>query len=175
VNAIAWPLRGSKVVLRPFRADDITPAYLAWLNDPVTMRLSNQRFRRHDADSSLRYLESFTSSANLFLAIDGLDGARVGTMTAYVAPQHGTADLGILVGERASWGKGYGLDAWRTLMEALLQNGLRKVTGGTLDCNHGMLAIFSKSGMHEEGRRARQELVEGVPHDIVYYARFADA
>jgi ribosomal-protein-alanine N-acetyltransferase len=175
MKAIAWPVRGAKVALRPFRPEDITADYLGWLNDPVTMRLSNQRFRRHDANSSLRYLQSFEGSPNVFLAIDGLDGRRLGTMTAYVSSHHGTADLGILIGERAVWGQGLGLDAWLTLMEVLLQHGVRKVTGGTLACNHGMLAIFTKSGMHPEGRRERQEIVDGTEHDILYYARFAGA
>lgn len=175
MTPLAWPLQGAKVALRPFEAQDITAAYLGWLNDPVTMRLSNQRFRRHDADSSLRYLRSFEGSPNLFLAIDAKDGRRLGTMTAYISPPHGTADLGILVGERSAWGQGYGLDAWRTLMEGLLAHGVRKVTAGTLACNHGMLAIFRKSGMREEGRRERQEIVDGAEHDILYYARFAAA
>jgi RimJ/RimL family protein N-acetyltransferase len=161
------------VVLRPFSRDDITVDYLAWLNDPVTMRYSNQRFRHHDFDSSARYLASFDGSGNLFLAIDDMTGRRLGTMTAYVSTQHGTADLGLLIGERAVWGQGLGLDAWRTLMEELLHNGIRKVTGGTLDCNTAMLAIFKKSGMRPEGRRERQEIVEGSEHDILLYARFA--
>jgi [ribosomal protein S5]-alanine N-acetyltransferase len=176
MKEVAWPVRGMKVVLRPFTRVDITPDYLAWLNDPVTMRFSNQRFRRHDAESSLRYLQGFEDSPNLFLAIDSVDGRRLGTMTAYVATHHGTADLGILIGERSVWGQGCGLDAWQALMNTLLRDvRLRKVTGGTLDCNHAMLAIFRKSGMHLEGRRERQEIVDGDEHDILYYARFAGA
>jgi ribosomal-protein-alanine N-acetyltransferase len=173
MTPITWPLRGKRVVLRPFSRDDITANYLDWLNDPVTMRYSNQRFRRHDLDSSKRYLASFEGSGNLFLAVDDAIGRRLGTMTAYVSAPHGTADLGILIGERAAWGQGLGLDAWCTLMEQLLRHGLRKVTGGTLDCNSAMLAIFRKSGMHMEGRRQRQEIVEGAEHDILFYARFA--
>lgn len=176
MKEVTWPVRGMKVVLRPFTRADITAEYLGWLNDPITMRFSNQRFRRHNAESSLRYLDGFTDSPNLFLAIDALDGRRLGTMTAYVATHHGTADLGILVGERSVWGQGCGLDAWQVLMNTLLRDaGLRKVTGGTLDCNAAMLAIFRKSGMQLEGRRERQEIVDGGEHDILYYARFASA
>lgn len=174
MNPIAWPEKGAKVLLRPFTRNDISGEYLGWLNDPVTMRYSNQRFRRHDSQSSLSYLSTFEGSPNLFLAIDGANGRRFGTMTAYVSPEHGSADLGILIGDRSAWGQGYGLDAWQTLMLLLLRQGLRKVTGGTLDCNTGMLAIFTRSGMHFEGRRQRQEIVEGAEHDILYYARFAD-
>ncbi len=170
-------IEGTQVVLRPFVESDITPAYLGWLNDPVTTRYSNQRFRSHSRATSLRYLASFEGTQNLFLAVRRrADGSPLGTMTAYVAEEHGTADIGILIGERACWGQGYGLDAWQALMRWLLtERGLRKVTAGTLDCNLPMRRLAEHSGMHEEGARRRQEIVDGREHDILLFARFRDA
>jgi RimJ/RimL family protein N-acetyltransferase len=169
-------IESAKVRLQSFTADDVTPEYLGWLNDPVTMRYSNQRFRRHTRESSLAYLESFGGSPNLFLSVRRRsDGLAVGTMTAYLAEPHGTADMGILIGERSCWGQGYGLDAWQSLLNWLLRDcGLRKVTAGTLDCNTAMLRLMEKSGMHHEGSRRRQEIVDGVAHDLLYFARFRD-
>lgn len=172
-DAGALLIHGDKLQLRPFLPGDITTAYLSWLNDPFTMRWSNQRFTRHTTESCLRYLHSFDSSPNLFLSISSLTGQALGTMTAYVAPHHRTADMGILIGERSVWGQGFGLDAWQTLLRWLLeQRGLRKVTAGTLSCNQAMLRLMNKSGMHLEGCRRQQELVDGMAHDICYFARF---
>jgi [ribosomal protein S5]-alanine N-acetyltransferase len=167
---------GQQVRLRRFCEADISATYLAWLNDPVTMRYSNQRFVQHTHETSLRYLHSFAGTPNYFLSVTSLQsGAALGTMTAYVSQVHGTADMGILMGNRAQWGKGYGLDAWRTLMAWLLQaRSLRKVTAGTLDCNAAMLRLMEKSGMAFEGARKRQEIVDGAAHDLLYYAKFAD-
>ena len=172
----AFPV-GSKVDLLPFTPADVTPAYLSWLNDPVTMRLSNQRFLHHDEASSLRYLRTFEGSPNFFFSMREKAGGRaIGTMTAYLSPQHLTADMGILVGERAAWGQGFGLDAWKALMAWLFTaQGVRKVTAGTLDCNNAMLSLARSSGMAPDGRRLQQELVDGEAHDIVYFARFRDA
>ena len=169
-------IAGRLVTLRPFLDSDISPSYLGWLNDPTTMRWSNQRFRHHTYESCRAYRGGFEDTPNLFLAIEARsDGAVLGTMTAYVAEQHGTADMGILVGEREAWGKGVGLEAWTLLMEWLLHTrGLRKVTGGTLDANVGMVRIMERSGMQLEGRRLRQELVDGVAHDVLYFGRFRD-
>lgn len=170
-------LQGRKVLLRAFTPEDITEAYIAWLNDPEVVRFSNQRFRRHDRETCLAYVRSFSDSANHFVSvIDRAGGQAVGTMTAYVAPQHGTADMGIMIGARAAWGQGYGLDAWRTLGEWLLaQPGMRKLTGGTLACNVGMVRIMERAGMQREAVRRAQELVDGVAQDVVYYAKFRDA
>ena len=173
----AAELRGQHVDLRPFVDSCITDDYLGWLRDPEVLRFSNQRFRTHTRESCRQYLNSFSGTPNDFAAIyRRSDGRMVGTMTAYVSPHHGTADLGILVGDRQSWGHGIGLDAWRTLMDHLLFTvGLRKVTGGTLRPNIGMLRIMERSGMHHEATRVAQEVIDGVPVDALYFAKFANA
>jgi RimJ/RimL family protein N-acetyltransferase len=167
---------GNKVKLTPFTDADITDVYIGWLNDPVTMRFSNQRFLQHDKQSCQRYLATFAASPNLFFSVsDQLTGQVIGTMTAYISPMHGTADMGILIGDRSAWGQGFGLDAWKTLMQHLLSRpNTRKVTAGTLACNAAMLSLVAKSGMEPDGVRKRQELVEGVAQDILYFAKFGN-
>jgi ribosomal-protein-alanine N-acetyltransferase len=170
----SFPLRGQGIELRLFGEQHINEQYLGWLNDPEVVRYSNQRLRRHDDASSRVYLQSFQGGGNLFLAVClSHSGKFVGTMTAYFSVPHETADMGILIGDRSCWGQGVGKDAWSTLMSLLLESGkVRKVTGGTLRCNVGMVNVMSKTGMSLDGVRVGQELVEGVPQDVLYYARF---
>jgi RimJ/RimL family protein N-acetyltransferase len=169
-------LNGKNIKLLPFEEADITARYIDWLNDAAVVRFSNQRFIQHSAASCLAYLRSFDGKPNRFYSIRRqVDDVAIGTMTAYAAVHHGTVDLGIMIGEHAVWGKGYGQDAWDTLLQAVLATeGVRKITAGTLDCNLGMLRIFERSGMQKEAVRLAQEIVDGTPHDIVYYARFRD-
>lgn len=171
-----FPIRGRGVVLVPFRDEDVTPDYLGWLADPQVLRFSNQRFRIHDAESCRRYVASFAGTDNLFLSIRRqTEGDAVGTMTAYIQRPHGTADIGIMVGAREAWGRGYGQAAWDALLAHLLANpGIRKVTGGTLSCNRAMVRIMERAGMTHEATRRAQEIVEGRPEDVLYYARFAN-
>lgn len=173
---INFPLTSSRVRLEPFRLSDIAPAYLGWLNDPEVVRFSNQRFRHHDTATARIYLQSFDDTDNLFLAIRTTDGGTmIGTMTAYVDNRHGTADLGLLIGERTVWGQGLGLAAWQLLSDALLTcPGIRKITAGTLGCNVGMLRIMQRSGMMVEGVRRQQELVDGQPQDMHLYGRLRE-
>lgn len=167
-------LAGGKAGLRPFGPADITTAYLAWLNDPEVVRYSNQRFRRHDKTSAAAYLASFNGTDNLFLCIEDVATRQpVGTMTAYRSRHHGTADVGIMVGERQVQGQGYGLEAWQLLVGWLLDaGGARKVTCGTLACNLAMRRVAERSGMRLEATRSAQEIVAGAPQDILYFARF---
>ena len=167
----AQRLTGSVVELRSFSKENLTDSYLGWLRDPNLMRFSNQRFRTHNINSCRAYLDSFTGTDNLFLAIYH-ESVFIGTMTAYRSVVHGTADIGLLISAGVQ-GKGYGKDAWATLMAHLLTNGARKVTGGTLRCNTAMVRIMLGCGMQADGVRAGQELVDGVAHDMLHFAKFA--
>jgi ribosomal-protein-alanine N-acetyltransferase len=166
-----------RLVLEPFSEAAIGPEYLAWLNDAQVMRFSNQRFRRHTEESARSYLASFSGSDNLLLAIRLAEGGRmIGTMTAYVAVPHGTADMGLMIGERGSWGRGYGLEAWSRLLTHLLgERGLRKVTAGTVRANVGMRIIMERSGMQLEAVRPRQEIIDGAEEDVLHFARYRDS
>jgi len=162
--------------LRPFESADINATYLGWLNDPVVTRFSNQRFHQHTAETCAAYLASFAWSSNNFLLIEQLEDQRpIGTATVYRSVQHGTADIGLMVGERRCWGQGYGRESWQAVLEALLaEEGMRKVTGGTARPNRAMVRIMEQSGMELDAVRARQELIDGQPVDLLYYARFAE-
>lgn len=169
-----FPIEGKLVKLDIFRKENITDAYLGWLNDPIAMRYSNQRFHRHTPETSLAYLQSFDGTGNLFLAVylKG-DEKYVGTMSVYISSVHETADMGIMIGDKACWSSGVGGDAWSAVLSFLLGTvKMRKVTGGTLECNKGMVKIMANSGMKPDGVRVAQELLNRQAQDILYFAKF---
>jgi ribosomal-protein-alanine N-acetyltransferase len=170
----SFELIGRRVRLRPMRPADITPQHVGWLNDPEVVRYSNQRFVRHTRYTSRSYLGRFEGSGDLYLSVRLLETDRpIGTLTAYRQLHHGTADIGILMGERAVWGQGLGGEAFTLLVDWLaVQPGMRKLTCGTLAVNHGMLRIAERAGFTREAVRVAQELVDDEPVDVVYFARF---
>lgn len=165
-----------RLLLRPFEQNDIEERYLGWLQDSEVTRFSNQRFRSHSLNSCSSFLHSFSGSSNTFLLlVHREDNVPIGTMTIYRANHHGTADMGLMLGNKAYWRQGLGLEAWSTVLEALLlENGMRKVTGGAAKANIGMVKIMIKSGMKLEAVRQKQELIEGQAVDLLNYARFAE-
>jgi RimJ/RimL family protein N-acetyltransferase len=172
-----FPIEGELVRLRVFTEENITDAYLSWLNDPVVVMYSNQRFRQHTQQTSLDYLHTFVGSESILLAVYLKDDEKyVGTMSVYFSSAHETADIGIMIGDKACWGKGVGGDAWSTILSLLLDTvKTRKVTGGTLRCNTGMTKIMVNSGMKPDGVRVEQELVDGQAQDIMHFAKFRGA
>ena len=96
-------------------------------------------------------------------------------MTVYQSLEHGTADIGLMIGNRNYWGQGLGQEAWCAVLNTLLQESdIRKVTGGTARPNSGMVKIMERSGMLLEAVRQQQELINGQAVDLLYYARFAE-
>ena len=154
----------------PFEEAHLTPRYVGWLNDPDIVRYSEQRHLAHTLASCRAYRQSFDNTPHRFWAIVAHDPniGHIGNINAYIDTENGTADLGILIGERAVWGQGYGSEAWRAVCRHLLQDcGLRKITAGTLSVNHGMLNVMRRAGMVEDMQNRRQLMFEGQLTDVV--------
>lgn len=167
-------LKGKITTIRPFCKDDIDGRYISWLNDATTMQYSSQRFLVHDVASSLRYLQSFQGTPNGFFAIeDSETQVLIGTMSVYCTPRDKVVDVGILIGDKSVTGKGFGKDCWLTMIEWLSrQDSIRKITAGTVAPNRPMLGLMRAAGMKDDGCRRGQQLVEGEPVDIMYFAIF---
>ena len=72
----------------------------------------------------------------------------IGTMTAYTNLKNKTADIGILIGEKKFLGKGFGADAWKTLISYLFKfKRLNEITAGTKSKNLQMIKVFKIGGM----------------------------
>ena len=165
---------GKRVKISRFTKEDICDKYLSWLNDESITKYSNQRFNLHNYSTSLEYLASFKDTKNLFLAIKTIESDElIGTMTAYISPNHQTADLGILLGDKSYTGKGYALESWNLLISWCEScRNIRKITAGTIEANKPMIKLMDNSGMTFEGSRKHQEIFEGKPYDILYYGKF---
>lgn len=166
-------LESERLRIEPFAEQHLTERYVRWLTDPEVVRWSEQRYVVHTLASCRAYYESFRGTAHMFFAIVAKDASvgHIGNINVYVETRHGTADIGILLGERAAWGQGFGREAWQRVMNALLDLGtLRKVTGGCVVDNIGMVRLMRACRMVEDGRRERQLVYDGRETDLVYYA-----
>lgn len=155
-----------------FTLDDISERYIGWLNNKELVRFSNQRFMNHDEASCREFFDAVSRSNSVFLAVKHNVHGHIGTMTVHFNQRHGTADMGILIGETSV--PGAGSTAWLMVMDKVLSlSGVRKITAGTLSCNKAMLGVIRKSDMVPDGIRVQQELVEGVAFDMLHFARFS--
>jgi RimJ/RimL family protein N-acetyltransferase len=139
-----------RLYLLPPTSKDIT-RQIDWLNDPEVVKYSEQRHKKHDLRSQCEYVDSFSPPNHLW-AIHH-NGDPIGTISARIDKHNSVADLGILIGDRSQWGKGFGLEAWTEVMQFLFSNGIRKIEAGCMKHNLAMVRICGLSGMRLEGRR----------------------
>ncbi|MCH8007842.1 MAG: GNAT family N-acetyltransferase, partial [Chloroflexi bacterium] len=91
------------------------------------------------------------------LAIEDEAGKHIGNVMYYnINAVHHETELGITIGEPEYWGKGYGTEASRLLVERLLRDlGFKRVYLKTLDWNYRARRSFAKAGFMECGRAYR--------------------
>lgn len=176
-SGLRWKLKPirlvtSRLLVRPFTEEDIIPEYLSWLNDREYMRFSNQRFYDHTRASVKGYLSEFDFVRAAFLALELRDTEELaGTATVFASSEHGTADIGILVG-RQFGGQGLAREAVESIAESLFTQGFRKVTIGTSAANSAMLGVISSLGFQPDGVKVKHELIEGSETDVLYFSLF---
>jgi ribosomal-protein-alanine N-acetyltransferase len=162
----------SLFVLTP---EHVTDSYVSWLNAPEINRYLESRFVTHTVESTRAFVASVLASPNsLFLGIKSHQlGRHVGNIKlGPIDPHHETGDIGILIGDKAAWGKGIATSAIEAISEiARNRLMLRKLTAGCYASNAGSRRAFEKSGFVVEGVRPAQFLMDGVPEDLVLMGR----
>jgi RimJ/RimL family protein N-acetyltransferase len=151
---------GERVGLRRLKPADAGERYLRWMNDPDTNRYLESRFATHTVESLREYVNSHDERDDtIFLAIVRLeDGEHIGNVkVGPLDPHHGTADLGLLIGERSARGIGYGTEVIRLATRLGFENlGARKLTASCYSDNVASATAFRRAGWEEEGSRAAQ-------------------
>jgi RimJ/RimL family protein N-acetyltransferase len=79
------------------------------------------------------------------------------------------AFVGIAIGERDYWGKGYGTDAMRTILHyGFTEINLRRVTLTVFEYNPRAIRSYEKAGFRHEGRLRQFLNREGRRWDMLY-------
>jgi RimJ/RimL family protein N-acetyltransferase len=174
VNLSAETLLTDNLVICPFDVRHLTQEYVDWLNDKQVVRFSEQRHKIHSLESCSVYWQSIKNSPSILWAIETCNNLHIGNITAHFDFSNSSADIGILIGNKTYWGKGYGCEAFSKVCEFLLSHSkIRKVTAGTMASNLGMRKIMMKSGMIEDGIRKRHFLLDGQEVDLIFAAKYS--
>ncbi|MBV9462886.1 MAG: GNAT family N-acetyltransferase [Verrucomicrobiae bacterium] len=167
---------GRRVYLRPLTRADATPRYAAWLNDPEVNRFTESKYTRHTVATVRDYIESANRSAsNFFFAIveRGTD-RHVGNIKidSTVNPHwdHLVGEVGLIIGEKDCWGRGYGSEAIELITRfAFDRLDLHKLTATCLAINPGSAHAFLKAGYTQEAVRPSNGVFEGKYVDLLLF------
>ena len=147
-------IRGNRLTLRAVERDDL-PRYTAWLNDPdVTFHLTMfSPFNLEDETDWYERQRTDDTVLNLAIVInqEARHIASVGLMGLSRREQR--AELGIVIGDKSQWGKGYGREAIQLLLDfAFAELNLHRIFL-RVDATHtAAIRCYVSCGFKEEGR-----------------------
>ena len=149
---------GRKVVLRAIEEADL-PALHVWANDPELAQLEGSWHFPSSMDFHKRWLEVLQNDElNKRFAIDAPDLGLVGLASLMAIDwKNRHATHGIVLGDKAVRGRGYGTDTIMAVMRyAFEELGLERLDTTIIEYNVMSLDVFCrKCGWKEEGRRKR--------------------
>ena len=169
-------LKGSLVRLSAVDHEELGKAYAVWNQDSELTRYMDARMvSLRSAKSISDYLEKETkepSPVEHTFTIRALEDNRLlGDINLFVVNEWGPRDafVGIAIGNRSDWGKGYGTDAMKVMLGyAFTEINLRRVTLNVFEYNPRAIRSYEKVGFQHEGRLRSALLRDGKRWDMLY-------
>lgn len=119
-----------------------------------------------------------TSPQEYNFTIRALDDDRLlGDLGFFVTNNWGPRDafIGLGIGDRTNWGKGFGTDAMKIALRfAFTELNLRRVTLNVFEYNPRAIRSYEKTGFQHEGRLRKALLREGKRWDMLYMGILRD-
>jgi RimJ/RimL family protein N-acetyltransferase len=149
-------LKGERVTLRAVEKEDQETLWRFW-NDlevelagggdpplPASLERLRARFEREEREGNRDHTD-------FMIEVDGAAIGHCGLFHVDTAARH--CELGISIGEKDHWGRGYGRDAVRVLLDyAFRIRNLRRVWLETHASNDRAIRAYRACGFVEEGR-----------------------
>ncbi len=143
------------VILRPKRLEDAEQDY-AWRTDPelaaldatVPLLVTYREYYRYQRDDM-----EYPSPWSVRMGVDTLEGRHIGNCMYYdIDPDRKQCEMGIMIGDRDYWGRGYGTDAVTALLRHIFaETPIERVYLHTLAGNVRAQKAFARSGLKQVG------------------------
>jgi UDP-4-amino-4,6-dideoxy-N-acetyl-beta-L-altrosamine N-acetyltransferase len=156
-------LIGDKVYLRAIEMDD-RANIIRWLNHPDVQR-TTLRARPLNLDDETDFIQRMRQSPNdiVFLIVARDDDRAVGgTAFHQIDWRSRHTCFGITIGESADWGKGYGTEATRLMVDyAFATLNLNRVWLHVLEYNERGVRCYERVGFKKEGLLRQEHFRDG--------------
>lgn len=146
-------LRGNRIYLRPTEKEDLIHVR-AWYNDPDVRKLIGE-VTPSNADALEKWFQRVQEDPNRvwFTVVLNENAKPIGEagLLRIFYPWR-TADLSIILGDKFAWGKGYGTEVMKLLLDyAFGSLALHRIAIGVVGYNERALKFYEKLGFQREG------------------------
>ncbi len=153
-------LKGQRIILRPIRMAD-APNFVRWFKDKEVTRFTSTE--NVSLAKEKKVIKSFQKEKNkLRLAIDLLADRRPigGCSIEYLAPK--VYGLGIIIGEKSCWNKGYGTEVIKLLLQyGFVKKKAERIELDVFEKNKRAQKVYRRCGLKVEGLRRNKVFKRG--------------
>ena len=166
-------MTGSQVYLRPLTGEDAA-AFVPWINDAEVTRTLAVGAAVMDRQAEQTWIEKTNASEHdvLFgIVVQGTDQLIGLIGLNQIDFRHQSASLGMMIGEKSMWGKGYGTEATKLVVRyAFEELHLNRVQLHVYEYNLRGIRVYEKVGFRWEGVLRQEHVYAGHFWDTVVMA-----
>jgi RimJ/RimL family protein N-acetyltransferase len=140
---------GKKTILRLLGKHDLKNS-LTWLKDPSVNMYLSQNFREYNERKEQKWFEFIKDSNNdiVFAVEDIKTNLHIGNCALHkINWEKGSCEMGIMIGNKDYWDKGYGSDAIKSIIKFTLSDlKLKKIVLNVYSYNKRAIKVYKKFG-----------------------------
>jgi len=166
---------GQRVRLRPVEKDDL-PRFVKWLADPELRNYLATQLPYSQVQEEKWFERNLLAGNEQAWAIDAQPAdmavgpwLHIGSCGFHeISWRTRTGEVGIMIGARDYWGRGYGTDAMQTLVAwGFYTLNLNRVQLRVFDDNPRAIRCYEKVGFQTEGRLRQGDYANGAYRDVL--------
>ncbi|ATF11269.1 N-acetyltransferase [Brevibacillus brevis X23] len=164
--------QSERIYLRKMTGEDVD-VYHTWRNDVEVMRTTNPSmdvYTWEDTNGFVNQVILHASSSKSYMILDSQTNRPIGiTSLIQIDLKNRNAECIIDIGEKEYWGKGYGREAMKLLLDyAFLEMNLHRVSLRVFSFNEKAIKLYERLGFKQEGVSRQFLFREGKWHGIVH-------
>ncbi len=170
-------LYGQNIYLRLLSTDDISDAYVSWMNDYEVVKYTESRFCPQSKETIRQFVINVSDANNFLFGIFSkqsdihIGNIKLGSINWI----HRYGDIGIIIGDKQYWGQGIATETIALIVDyAFNQLNLHKLIAGAYEYNVGSIKAFKKNGFNEEFVEKEKYFFEGKYINCIHLGRFND-
>jgi RimJ/RimL family protein N-acetyltransferase len=150
-------IKGERIYLRTLTENDATEQYAGWLNDNVVNQYLETK--KATVEELRKYIkERYESKECIFLGIFLKENDKhIGNIKLEpIDFENKTVTMGMLIGDKNSWGKGFATEALNLLVDWSFKNlSLAEMDLGVMRENAAAIRVYEKSGFKVIGENEK--------------------
>ena len=162
-------LVGERIYLSPKNIEDVE-IFTEWMNDFYVTDYTGRSHQTMALQEEKQYLENVQKDKSTFAIIDLETDKIIGTVGLHSVDNiNRTATLGIFIGNRDYWNKGYGTEAVQLILDfGFNYLNLNNIELALMEFNERALKCYQKCGFKEIGKRRKCKFINGKYYDSIH-------